>query len=117
MINVSEVVNDPDFAQWFTVFRKSGEFGSGGFIQGEELPIPMKGPVIPSTAEELNMIAEADRVTSAMNFYTTTAMYRTRQGATSDEILWQSERYRIINVWDRSANGFYKAMATRMEGD
>ena len=34
MINVAEVITDPDFAQPFTVVRSYGDFGAGGWIEG-----------------------------------------------------------------------------------
>ncbi len=116
MIDVSELINDPDFASDFTVYRKTGEFIEGGYSQ-TETAIPMTGVVIPSSPDELAMVPEGDRVTGANTFYATEALYRTREGGTSDEILWNGERYRVVHVWDRSANGFYKAMAARMAGN
>lgn len=118
MIDVSDIITDPDFAQPFTVRRESGgHFGEGGWIAGRITEIPMSGPVVPSSPEELEQVPEGDRVTEARTFYATRPILRTRESGLSDIIRWNGSDYRVVRVWDRSAHGFYKAVAVRMKGD
>ena len=118
MINVAEIVTDPDLAQVFTVKRESGgEFGEGGWIPGTTTEIPMTGPVILSSPDELEQLPAGDRVKSANAFYATVPIYRTRDGALSDIITWQGEDFKVLQVYDRSSYGYYKAVAVRLSGD
>lgn len=116
MIDMSDIITDPDFMETFTVYRKTGTFGEGGYTT-TEVAIDMAGPVIPANPDELAMVPEGDRLTGNNVFYSTAAIYRTRLEGTSDEILWNGDRYRVLHVWNRSGNGFYKALAARMAGN
>lgn len=118
MIDVSDVINDPDFQQPFTVCRKSGHFGPGGWIQDPETEIAMTGVVVPSSPDDIQQLPEGDRITAAQTFYGTSAIYRTNNAGTADEIEWKGDRYRVYQVWDRSSDGgYYKAIGARMTGD
>lgn len=117
MINLQDIINDPDFIDTFTVYRKSGEFVLGGYDQ-TETTISMMGTIITADAETLAQVPEGDRVVNAKSFYSILPIYRTNTEGTSDEIEWRSERYRVLQVFDRSFNGgYYKAVCARMAGN
>ncbi|MCM3141662.1 hypothetical protein [Brevibacillus sp. MER 51] len=116
MINVSEVITDPDFAQQFQVFRKSGEW-SKGRSGSSEVPIIMTGIVTVADAKTLEQLPEGDRVTGLMCFYSTQELHTTREEGTSDQIEWRGERYRVKQVFPYGDYGYFKAVGQRMEGD
>jgi hypothetical protein len=65
-------------------------------------------------AEEntLLQVPEADRVTGARVFWSTSPIYETRTGTdrgTSDVLLHNGTQYRLAKVWDWSDNGYFKA--------
>ena len=119
MIDVSELMSDPDFAQPYVVERSTGVSGPGGW-QGAVKPILMYGPTQPADAQTIQMVPEGDRVYGARIFWATQPLYETRGGKSagiSDVLIWQNQRFRIIAVWPWQDGGFYKALAVRMEGN
>lgn len=120
MLDLSQIVMDPDFAQSFTVYREGGSFVSGRWT-ATETPIQMTGTVTVAKPNELSQVSEADRVTGVMAFYSTQPIYTTRSDSskavegTSDQIVWNGERYRVSMVAPWKDFGYYKALAVRMK--
>jgi hypothetical protein len=122
MIDVSELIVDPDFAQPYIVHRKSGAWSEGVFVEGES-PLPFNGIIIAANTKDVNMMPEGDRIAGLMVFYTTAdkPIFVTRnlsedQG-TSDEIEWRGERYKIMQTFPYNDYGYIKAVGTRKVGD
>lgn len=124
MINVSHAVNDPRFSQSFKVFRKSGEWIKGRFVEEEEKEISFIGVITPSKPKEIEMIPEGDRVGGEITVHTTRKLFTTHTiqdeesenefEGTSDEIEWQGERYKLYQVNDYSQYGYYSAIGMRL---
>lgn len=123
MINVSKAINDPRFSQCFKVFRKSGEWIKGRFIE-EEKELNFTGVITPSKPKEIEMIPEGDRVGGEITIHTTRKLYTTHAiqdeesenefEGTSDEIEWQGDRYKLYQVNDYSKYGYYSAIGMRL---
>lgn len=119
MINVGQIINSRNFAQTFTVYRQSGSWISGRWVSSET-PIQMRGVVTAMNPKDLTQVPEGDRVTGIMCFYSQQPIYTTHAGSgsppdgTSDEIVWQGERYRISSVVPWNDYGYYKAFGVRM---
>lgn len=79
MISVQEVIVDPDMIapQPFTILRSTGKFVPGGF-DSTTTSIPVFGPVQQASDREIQMLPEADRVSSIRSFWSTQPMYETR---------------------------------------
>lgn len=79
MISVQEIVVDPDMIapQPFTILRSTGQFVPGGF-ESTVTPISMFGPVQQASNKELQMLPEADRISSVRSFWSTVPIYTTR---------------------------------------
>jgi hypothetical protein len=79
MINVQEVVVDPDMLvpESFTIERSTGQYVLGGF-QSSTTQIRMFGPVQQASNKEIQMLPEADRVGSLRSFWSTVPIYVTR---------------------------------------
>jgi len=119
VINVSEVITDPDFAQTFTVYRSTGSFVDGVWTENTPRAIKMLGVVTVSSQKELDMVAEGDRIRGAMTFHSVCPLYPTRVGTaqgTSDKIMWRGEYYKIQSVYPEVDWGYYKAIGTRIKG-
>jgi hypothetical protein len=122
MIDVSELIIDPDFAQPYLVHRMSGYWFEGEFIQ-EESSLQFYGVITPANTQDVNMLPEGDRIAGLMTFYTTAdnPIFVTRNldtdKGTSDQIEWRGEHYRIMQTYPYNDYGYVKAIGTRMAGD
>lgn len=122
MIDVSELIVDQDFAQPYTVYRKSGDWSGGRFVE-TEIALQFYGVVIAANIKDVNMLPEGDRIAGLMVFYTTAdnPIFVTRDldssKGTSDQIEWREERYKIMQTYPYNDYGYIKAIGTRMAGD
>lgn len=119
MINIAELVYDPDFTQDFTVHRKTGSWSAGRFVETES-SLTFAGVITPASAKEILQFPEGDRVTGMMKFYSEQEMHVTHNSGTpgtSDQIEWRGQRYRVINVTPYSDYGYYKAFGVYLESD
>lgn len=120
MINLSEVITDPDLSQGFTILRSNGAWTNGVWIEGTPTAIGAAGVISVAKEKELRVLPEADRPESAMVFHATVPIYVSRVSpapATADLLVWNGENYRTLYVWPYGDYGFYKAIAVRMAGD
>lgn len=116
MIDTSELMSDPDFCEFFSVLRTTGgSFGPGGYVPQTQ-PITLYGAVQLADPETIEMVPEGDRIRGARLFWSAVQMYETNAEGLSDIIVYHSEHWKVVRVWDRSANGFWKALAVRKEG-
>lgn len=133
MIDVSDVVNDPDFAQGFTIERSTGQFVAGGF---EKTPSNVQGYGVISVAadEDIQMLPEGDRIDGAMVFHSHERIYLTQldggydqaqYGAggfgvsvqhVSDQIYWRGQKFRVMHVAPYEDYGYWRAIGVRMAG-
>lgn len=121
MIDVSEVITDPDFAQTYTIYRQTGgQWVNGRWVDGE-VAFSVTGVVTPPNAKELEQVPEGDRVTGLMCFYATVPLYITRvdetDTGTSDQIEWRGDRYRLIQIFNYGDYGYYKALGQYMTSE
>ncbi len=80
MISVQEVITDPDIAapQPYLVLRSAGQWTSGGFQSTIMQTLQMFGPVQQASNKEIQMLPEADRISSIRSFWSTQPFYVTR---------------------------------------
>ena len=113
LVIVSKIIISPKFAQTYCVFRKTGDWVSGRFVQIEN-EIKITGVVTAPNAIEIIQIPEADRTTGVMCFHSTQELFTTNETGTSDEIVWKNNRYRVYQVYPWVDYGYYKAFGIRM---
>lgn len=122
LVNIGRIINSPNFAQSFTVFRETGAWVESNWVT-QETPIQMTGVIVPAGPNEINQVEEGDHVTGTMCFHTTQEIFETRandpnaQDGTSDQILWNGYRYRVYSVTPYNDYGYYKAIGVRMVGE
>lgn len=118
MINVNRIVNNPKVSREFIIYRKNGEWINGRFEE-KETPVVLRGVISVAKAKELEWIPEGDRVGGELMVHCTEKIFTTRNNendiGTSDELLWNDERYKIYSVSPYSDFGFYKAIAMRKD--
>ena len=119
MINVAELINDPDFTQpsGITVIRKKWEIKNHQSVVSDT-QFNVSGIITTEKFKDIEVHPEFERNTEAVNIYTreqlyTTGNYPGEGEFVSDEILWHGERYRIYSVQDDSDYGFFRSIAAR----
>lgn len=121
LVQVSEVVNDPDMAQPFTILRSTGTAWLNGVWQSSTTEFSGYGVIADPTDREIKMIPEGDQVVGAKVFWSAQPIYATRAtsgvGASSDILVWRGLSFRVVNVQQFQDYGFYRAIATRMKAD
>ena len=118
MIQVSEVVNAPEFAQPFTIQRSTGAYNLGTWVS-TPTTIAGFGTITPASDNDIRMIPEGDVVEGAMVFHSQAPIYLTHAdgsgaGGSSDILEWQGQNFRVVNVRQEQDYGFYRAVAVRM---
>lgn len=118
MLDMSEVVNDPDFAQAFQIIRSSGGAYVLGVFNESQTTITSYGVISVAQPRDLLQLPEADRVTGMMVFHSQQPIFETSQnrGATSDILIWQEQQFRVQNVFPYRDYSYWKAFAVRMQG-
>lgn len=116
MINVGAVVSGR-LAQSFTVYRKNGTWTAGRWTPGADTTILMTGVITIPKETDLDQVSEGDRVKGAIQIHTQAQLYLTNPNGTSDELVYNGQRYRLAQLWDMSAYGYYKAVAVRMDDE
>ena len=118
MLNVSELLQDPDFAQPFSIQRSSGAFVSGGF-ETITTTVAAWGVILPASDQDLAQVPAGDRVTGTISIHTAQQLFQTHGGSQpglSDVIAWNGETYRILQLFPYQDFGYTKALAARMSG-
>ena len=121
MINVSEIIVDPDFAQPYTGKRITGEWADGDFIKSETT-ISFYGPIIATSTRDIEMVPEGDRVAGMMTFLTTAdnPFYISQSSDSyegiSDYLIWRGDRYKLVQVLPLYDYGFVKGIGARIGG-
>jgi len=125
-LNVSRVVNNPKFAEEFTITRSmGGSFDNTGTWIDNTMQITGYGVIQPARSKELLQVPEADRVKEVKSFHTqlelrvshADSINDNNQG-TSDIITWQStgEQYRLVYLYPWEDFGYFKALGVRIQG-
>lgn len=120
MIDVSELITDPDFAESYQVERSTGFFDEGGFTESLNV-FDNYGSVQPTDTKDLEQVAEGDRISGSITFYSVIPLFVTRnksEKGNSDKLIFNGERYKIVKLLDFMSNGGYqKAIAVSIAGD
>ena len=121
MIDVSEIIDDPDLAQRFKLYRITGQFVNGRWVENPKQELTRVGIIVPMGAKSLQQIPEADRVRGAIEVFTKEILYITSsagsQSRTSDQVLWKGSLYKLLAVDDYSDFGFYHGVGQRIQGN
>lgn len=119
MLNVSEILSDPDFIQPLSVTRSTGAFVAGGY-QSTPTTLTLGAVVTVAKERDLAQVAEGDRVTGAILLYSSSEVFLTRAGTAgdgpSDVITWRGDQYRLAKVWPYGDYGYWKALGVRTSG-
>lgn len=115
MINVGSLLFSPALSQSLMVYRKSGAWVAGIWTANPDVTITITAVVSAASGDDLDQIPEGDRQKGVILIHTTTPLLLTNANGTADEILFNGNRYRLAQVWDWSAFGYYKAIGVKMD--
>lgn len=116
MINIGELIYDPDFCTEFKIIRKNVGTWTCGRQTEQTKILNVIGIVTSVSSKDLEMMPEGDRVHGIKTFYTDKQLRITGNESTSDICEYQGKQYRLLQVFDYNNNGFYKAIGTLIGG-
>lgn len=117
MIDLSELTYDPDFCTTFIVEKHTDTWAEGRPVSVAIERIPVTGIVAPSSPKDVEMLDIADRKHGTKTFYTNELELEvTDTEKLSDTIVWKGNRYKLLHVFDYSANGYWKAIGDLQGG-
>lgn len=112
-IDVSELVHDPDFCTRFTVIRMGEPTWEKGRQIQVRAQVTVEGIVEPSSSADIELLDTADRIAGAKTFITDEVPLRvTDTETTSDRCIYRGRVYKLLQAFDYSDNGYYKAIGT-----
>ena len=118
-INVSELINDPDFAQKFTIERsEQGVFVDGLYVSNKKT-FDITGIVQPYSPKTVEYTQNGDVVSGEIKIWSKQIIYTTRgekdNNGTSDIIIYKGEKYKVNLVKDWEEHGYWSAVAKRIK--
>ena len=114
LLDVSDVLLDPDFADTITVYRQAVTVGSDGRSVRVQTSFTTGAVVTPDKFSTLQRQAEGSNVSETITVTTQFRLTSSTDGYDADEILWNGKRYVVIAVGDctRYGAGFVEASAS-----
>jgi galactose-6-phosphate isomerase len=111
LIDVSDLLLDPDFADSFTIVRLAETVGDDGRAVRTETRETVMGVVQPygSTTQ---ITPDAAQVMGPIEIHTQAQLRGATAFSAADQVEWNGHRYsvRVVNDWSRFGAGFYHAV-------
>jgi hypothetical protein len=102
LIDVSDILNDPDFVQPLTLLKRKAKTDSFGKNQIEETPTPTHGSVQPASGKVIARLPEALRVANIQSFWVRERLIIDSRGKYPDIIVKNGVRFVVQTVFDWS---------------
>lgn len=112
LLDVSELLSDPDFADDITVIRSGRTMGTDGRVVDTPGTYYTYGNVQPTSGASLQQLPEAERVGSFITVVTPFRLLVLTDSTAPDQVIWQDRNYRVkhVNDWSVYGNGFTEAI-------
>lgn len=112
MINVAEVVADPDFTRTFTVRRPTSTFANEGVHTSTYTDSTLTGIVQPASPKEMELLPEGHRVGDVIAVWSTLEM-RAGNADTieADVIVVDGKSYKVLRCEPWADAGYWKVLA------
>lgn len=112
MIDVSELMTDPDFAREITVQRPTLTVANEGQASYTYETTKMLGIVQPASMREVEMLPEGDRLKDVISVWSACLLKATNaDDAEADIIVVGTHHYRVIKSESWPENGYYRVFA------
>lgn len=113
MINVAELMRDPDLAQPFQIERSVGSFNEGEWMPTAPTVLNMVGIVQPATREDqLAILPEGSRLVEMIVVFCDQELrIDNAQDQRSDVVVWHGNLYRVVASKHWSDHGYWQVWA------
>jgi hypothetical protein len=111
-LDVSDVLDDPDFNSAFQVARRSRTVGNDGRSTVTEVILDVNGVVQPMNTRDLERFSQGDRLNGGITVWCRLPLQTAGETHVADEILWEGSRYQVVlcNVW-AYGQGYWQVQA------
>jgi len=125
VIDVSELIEDPDFASVYTVLRRTGQWNNARFTVSDPVRLSFYGAVQPATVKEIEQLDIGDDEKGVMKFFcrqpndifiTDNFDENNVNVQISDEIEFRGQLYKVLQVSPWQHGGWTRAYAS-LKGD
>ena len=113
LIDVSELLTDPDFTNTVTLIRRASTVNTYGENVMTETQSTITAVVQGANAESLERVPEGARLSDLIDVYYKGALHAESPSGYADIIVWGGKRYQVFEVVDDFMNfgaGFTKAV-------
>jgi hypothetical protein len=113
LIDVSELLTDPDFTNTVTLIRRASTVNTYGENVMTETQSTITAVVQGFNAESLERVPEGARLSDLIDVYYKGALHAESPGGYADVIVWGGKRYQVFEVVEDFMNfgaGFTKAV-------
>ena len=125
MINIGELITDPDFAQpgGINIIRRKCEIVNHRPVPTETV-LNVPGIITIASDTSVEKLPEADRSTEDIHIFTHEQLLTTGRkddvavnDYLSDIVVWQGVKYIVMKCMDDTQYGFCRSTATKLEQD
>lgn len=119
MIDVSELMDDPEFCTDFQLRRISGAFqDEGEWVNGSPVILERLGAIHPASASQLKLLPEGERRDFTIAVYSDQdILMADGTGIQSDVVIWKGKTFRVAYSKDWSDNGYWFALAVEFSDE
>ena len=116
-IDITELLDDPDFSDTFFLRRQHQNIDSSGLAHNAETSVACDGVCFPGEGNKLIRTRDGDRVESDMTIVTRTILRAGRGGEPADNVEWMGQRYVVTLVEDYAnwGGGFVQARCNLLD--
>lgn len=109
LIDVSELMLDPDFVMTFTIYRRMASVNSYGENVVSESSVSSVGSIQAATAETAKRLPNGVQLSKFKTIFTKAVIQADSAGQYMDQIEWKSQRYNVFQVtpWEDFGAGWY----------
>ena len=111
LLNIEELITDPDFCQSFKVLRREGTWNKGRF-NTTETEIDTYGVIDPQPTKEMQFDPNGVLLKGIIKVYTHLELYTTQKNNSdgksynSDIVIWQGNHYIVLEEDNYSDYGY-----------
>jgi hypothetical protein len=114
LLDVSEILFDPDFADSLVCARNTQTVDDGGLATDTQTQTPFVGVVTNDQGDILRRFPEGSYVTGSIMVHSRFPLTAGKDGIDADQVMWKGDWYTVFNIsdWTTYGAGFTAALCT-----